>query len=200
MIKNLVFDMGNVLIHWSADRLMDGMGVKDEEDRKILVEEMFHSSEWLLLDWGQTTEDEVESVFRSRIPSRLWSCIHNSIYWENMIYPVEGMADFIKGKKEEGYSIYLLSNAPARCHDFFHLIPGSQYFDGVVFSGAVRMVKPESDIFFYLAERYSLNSGECLFVDDLEENVRGAERCGFYGHVFKGDPAEIEEKLSLLQA
>ncbi len=200
MIKNLVFDMGNVLIHWSADRLMDGMGVKDEADRKILLEEMFHSPEWLLLDWGQTGEDEAERAFRSRIPSRLWPYIHNSIYWENMIYPVEGMDGFIKRKKEEGYSIYLLSNAPARCHDFFRLIPGSEYFDGVVFSGAVRMVKPDSDIFFYLADKYSLNSGECLFIDDLEQNVRGAERCGFYGLVFKGEAQEIEDKLSLLQA
>lgn len=200
MIRNLVFDMGNVLIHWSADRLMDAMGVRAEEDRKILTDEMFHSSEWVLLDWGQTTEDEAEKAFFSRIPSRLWDFVHNSIYWENMIYPVEGMADYIGRKKGEGYSIYLLSNAPARCHEFFHLIPGSEYFDGVVFSGRVKMMKPGSDIFFHLLQKYSLSPGECLFIDDLEANVLGAEKSGMYGLVFKGDPREIEEKLSLLQA
>lgn len=199
MIKNLVFDMGNVLIHWTPECIMDGMGVSDSGDREILMREMFLSPEWGLLDWGQITEDEAESAFRSRIPSRLRPFIHNALYWENMIYPVEGMADLIRMKKEEGYSIYLLSNAPKRCLDFFCRIPGSQYFDGVVFSGDVRMVKPESGIFFYLAAKYSLNPGESLFIDDREENVRAAERLGFHSLLFRGKPKEIEDKLSLLQ-
>ena len=52
MIKNLVFDMGNVLIHWKGDMLLDWMGVENAEDRKLLNEKMFRSSVWPLIDWG----------------------------------------------------------------------------------------------------------------------------------------------------
>ncbi len=200
MIKNLVFDMGNVLIHWTADGIMDSMGVKSEEDRKILLSEMFRSPEWILLDWGRVTEKEIVNIFQSRIPERLWPYIHHAIYWEDMLSPVEGMADWIRGKKKEGYGIYLLSNAPARCEKIFHLIPGSECFDGIVYSGSVKMIKPHSDIYLHLLDKFSLKADESLFIDDLEANVKAARECGMHALVFKGKPEEIEEKLLLLQA
>lgn len=199
VIRNLVFDMGNVLIHWTADGIMDGMGVADKEDRNILLSEMFRSPEWTLLDWGRITEEEAEAVFRSRIPSRLWKYIHHAICWEDMLSPVEGMAGYIRAKKEEGYGIYLLSNAPARCEEIFPSIPGSECFDGIVYSGRVKMIKPHRDIFLYLLDRFSLKADECLFIDDLAANVKTAEECGMHGLVFCGKPEEIEEKLLLLQ-
>ena len=200
VIRNLVFDMGNVLIHWTADGIMDGMGVRDESDRNILLAEMFRSPEWTLLDWGRITEDEAEKVFQSRIPSRLWVYIHHAIYWEDMLTPVEGMADYIRAKKKEGYSIYLLSNAPQRCEEIFPSIPGSECFDGIVYSGRVKMIKPHRDIFLYLLGFFSLRAEECLFIDDLEANVKTALECGMHGLVFRGKPEEIEKVLLSLQA
>ena len=200
MIRNLVFDMGNVLIHWTADGIMDSMGVKNPEDRKILLSKMFRTPEWTDLDWGRKSVEEGEKIFRSRIPERLWLYIHHAIYWEDMLSPVEGMADYIREKKKEGYSIYLLSNAPARCEEIFPSIPGSECFDGIVYSGSVKMIKPHRDIFLYLLDKFSLRTGECLFIDDLEANVKTALECGMHGLVFKGKPEEIEQLLLSLQA
>ncbi len=198
MIKNLVFDMGNVLIHWKGDMLLDWMGVENAEDRKLLNEKMFRSSVWPLIDWGTYREEEAEEIFRTVLPERLWGYIHHSLFWYDMIHPVEGMGDYVREKKKEGYGIYLLSNAPALVHEYFHLIPGSECFDGIVFSGEVKMVKPMPEIFHLLLDRYGLRAEECLFVDDLPLNVAGAVHEGMKGVVFHGEAAEIEKYLKSL--
>lgn len=198
MIRNLVFDMGNVLIHWKGDMLLDWMGVENAEDRKLLNEKMFRSSVWPLIDWGTYREEEAEEIFRTVLPERLWPYIHYSLFWYDMIHPVEGMGDYVREKKKEGYGIYLLSNAPALVHRYFHLIPGSECFDGIVFSGEVKMVKPMPEIFHLLLDRYGLRADECLFVDDLPLNVAGAVHEGMEGVVFHGKAEEIEEKLRSL--
>ncbi len=200
MIKNLVFDMGNVLIHWKGDLLMDWMGITDEEDRILLKEKMFSSYEWPLLDWGDIVEEEAERIFSSRLPERLHSAVHSSLYWYDMIHPVDGMGEYIAQKKSQGYSVYLLSNAPALVRRYFSRIPGSAFFDGIIFSGEVAMVKPMPEIYRLLLGRYSLEAGECLFTDDLPINVAAAVREGMKGLVFHHDPDEIERFLETLRS
>ncbi len=200
MIKNLVFDMGNVLIHWKGELLMDWMGIDDKEERKILSERMFSSLEWPLLDWGVLNEEEAEKVFQSRIDRKYWDHIHKSLYWEDMIYPVEGMADFIRKKKADGYSIYLLSNAPASVRKYFPLIPSSECFDGIIFSGKVKLVKPMPEIYQLLLQRYSLKAEESLFIDDLPLNCAGAVHEGMKAFVFRENIDELERYLGSLNS
>lgn len=200
MIKNLVFDMGNVLIHWKGDFLMDWMEVKNKEDRELLKRKMYSSLEWPLIDWGYLDEEEAEKIFQSRLPEHLWKYVHHSIYWEDMIHPVSGMADFITRKKNEGYGIYLLSNAPESVRKYFHLIPGSGCFSGIIFSGGVKLVKPMPEIYQLLLSRFGLKAEECLFVDDLPINCAAALREGFSSFVFNGDVRELEEYLSALNS
>ncbi len=200
MIKNLIFDMGNVLIHWKGELLMDWMEIEDTEERNILTISMFKSLEWPLLDWGYIEEDEAERIFRSRIPQKYWDHIHKSLYWEDMIYPVDGMAEFIRRKKNEGYSIYLLSNAPQSVKNYFHLIPSSECFDGVIFSGEVKIVKPMPEIYQLCLSRYSLNAGESLFVDDLPINCAGAVHEGLKAFVFRENIDELEKYIASLNS
>ncbi len=198
MIRNLVFDMGNVLVRWTPDSLMDWMGINDCESREELKKKMFQSPEWSLLDWGVLDEDGAERIFCSRIGENLHPYINHALHWFDMIHPVEGMAAYIEKKKNEGYGIYLLSNASASTKDYFHLIPGSQFFDGVVFSGDVGLIKPMPEIYDLLLKRYSLRGEECLFIDDLPVNVAGALHEGMNGVVFRKNIGEIEEYLNYL--
>ena len=58
MIKNIIFDMGGVLIDWAPSHLIEGAGVP-EEDAGILLKELFKEVEWLELDAGTMSDDEV---------------------------------------------------------------------------------------------------------------------------------------------
>lgn len=200
MIRNLVFDMGNVLIHWTGDLLMSWMGIENEEDRRILNEKMFLSLEWPLIDWGVLSEGEAEEIFTSRIESRLHGYVEHALHWGDMIHPVIGMADFIREKKSGGYGIYLLSNAGRLCRSYFPLIPASECFDGIVFSAEERMIKPMPEIYQTLLKRYGLNREESLFIDDLPINTAAAVHEGMKGFVFRNNIPELEKYLSLLNS
>lgn len=199
MLKNIIFDMGNVLIHWRADSIMNSMGIKDEEERMVLKRRVFYSLEWPLLDWGMIKEKEAEEIFFSRTPNEYHSHIHHSLYWFDMLSPMENMASLLKELKEKGYKLFVLSNTSTLMREHFSLIPGSEYFDGLVFSAEEKLVKPMPEIYSLLLSRYSLKAEESLFVDDLPINCSAAQVMGMKGFVFNEDVEELREFIKSLE-
>ena len=109
--------------------------------------------------------------------------------------PVEGAWEFMSFVKEKGYGLYVLSNAAIEFYQYFPRQIDMDFFDGIVVSGEVHMLKPEREIYRYLLESYHLSPQECLFIDDREDNVKGGEKEGIKGIVFKGDFAEVKKEL-----
>ena len=60
------------------------------------------------------------------------------------------------------------------------------YMDGGIFSCYVKMAKPDHAIYHCLCEKYGLNPSECLFTDDMPENIQAAKKCGFQAILFEG--------------
>lgn len=195
MIRNLIFDMGNVILSWTPDSIMDDMHIDDPQERSVLKRDVFGSADWVFLDWGKLTGSEAELLFRKRTPKEYWPHIHHALDWFDMIRPIPGMADLLKRKKEEGYNLFLLSNAPDYVYENTHLIPSLQYMDGIVISGHERMIKPMPEIYQCILKRYDLQAEECLFIDDLPINCAGAIAQGMNALVFHGNPQEIEDCL-----
>ena len=134
MIKNVIFDMGNVLIYFHKDIFLDQAGVTGE-DRKLLERVVFESLEWARLDRGSLKEAEAEKLMCARLPERLHGAVHYFIWaWDKPLRPVRGMATLARELKEKGYRLYLLSNAASRQHEYWHDIPGSEYFEGSLLS------------------------------------------------------------------
>lgn len=198
MIRNLIFDMGNVILLWSPDSIMDDMNINDPEERALLKREVFGSPDWTLLDWGKITGPEAEKIFCSRTPKKYWPYIHHALDWFDMIKPLPGMTDYLKKKKSEGYKLYLLSNAPDYVFYNTNRIPGLQYMDGIIISGHEKLIKPMPEIYQCVMNRYNLKPDECLFIDDLAFNCAGAIMQGMNALVFHGDPQEIEDYLNKL--
>lgn len=195
MIKNIIFDMGNVLISWRGPIVMDYFGITDEKEREVLNREVFTSLEWPMLDWGLVTEEELEKVFQKRVPKEYWEHIHKILWWYDMIIPIEGMESLIRELKEKGYGIYLLSNTSKTTAKYFNRIPSSQYFDGIVLSGEEKTLKPLPEFYEILLSRYSLKAEECLFVDDLPINCASARVVGMDSIVFRESAKEVREYI-----
>ena len=133
MIRNIVFDMGNVVIQFDPKSFIDREGILDPEDRKIVMNELFLSVEWAQMDAGTLTEETAEPLILPRFPERLRGKVRNLLY--NWSYPrdmIPGMEDLIKRLKEAGYRIYLLSNASSAQHEYWPKYPVSGYFDGKI--------------------------------------------------------------------
>ena len=196
MIRNIVLDMGNVLLRFDKDCFMDRIGLTDPSDRKCMEREVFSSLEWAMTDRGSLTPKEAADIMKRRVPERLWTAVERLVCgWADQILPMPGMAELIGEWKSAGYGIYLLSNAGINHSEYWRNVPGSDLFDGLVVSAEVGCIKPEREISGILLDRFSLIPEECVFVDDLPLNVEAATRWGIRGIVFHGDAEELREKL-----
>ena len=195
MIRNIVFDMGNVMIYFSKGLFLDRAGLEGE-DRTLLGRVVFDSLEWARLDRGSLREDEAERLMCARLPERLHGYVHDFVYdWDKPLMPVRDMAPLVRELKEKGYGIYLLSNAASRQHDYWPEIPGSECFDGTLISADELLVKPEREIYELFLKRFSLEADECVFIDDNTMNAEGAYRCGMHPNVFHDDVGELRARL-----
>ena len=203
MIQNVVFDMGQVLIRWQPAVLTAQLGLP-EEDGALQTRELFQNVEWVMLDRGVITPEEVTRRVCARLPERLHGAVARltGSWWEICLDPIPGMAELVGQLKAAGCGIYLLSNASVALRTYFPRIPGSEYFDGLMVSAEEKLVKPQPEIFRRLYERFDLKPEECVFIDDSPANVESAILTGMDGIVFYGDAqrlrAELKERKILL--
>ncbi len=195
MIRNIVFDMGNVMIYFSKKIFLDRAGVSGE-DRTLLERVVFDSLEWARLDRGSLLEPEAEKLMCARLPERLHGYVHDFVYdWDKPLLPVRDMAPLVRELKAKGYGIYLLSNAASRQHVYWPDIPGSECFDGTLISADELLTKPEREIYELFLSRFALDPDECVFIDDNTMNAEGAFRCGMHPIVFHNDVDELRARL-----
>ena len=196
MIRNVVFDMGQVLIHWTPALLVQPFGLTDQEETLVL-RELFQSVEWVCLDRGSMTGEEVITSVCARLPENLHGCVRELVSrWDAWVLsPMEGMAELVRELKGNGYRIFLLSNASVDLRKYFHRIPGSECFDGLLVSAEEKLIKPQWEIFETLYRRFDLNPENCFFVDDSPANVEGAIQTGMGGCIFYGDVSRLRREL-----
>ena len=194
MIKNILFDMGNVLIRFEPKRYVKNAGLS-ESDQQLLLRELYGSIDWVRLDRGTITEEEVYAHACARLPAELHAAAEYIIYhWNEPIVPITGTADVVRELKARGYTLYLLSNAARRQHTYWHDIPGSECFSGTLISADVHLLKPEAAIYQALFDKFDLTASSCLFVDDFPPNIEAAENAGMQGIVFH-DAGQLREEL-----
>ena len=196
MIKNVVFDFGQVLIHFEPEYMV-GEYVKDEKDAELLEQVIFDRLYWDRLDAGTIKDEEVIEAICERIPERLHESA-KEIYlnWIYNIPEISGMRELIKYIKERyGVSVYLLSNISEYFAEHCDEIPILKEIDGCVFSSTCGFLKPNKEIFEHLCDKFNIKAEETLFVDDNEDNVKGAEKVGIKTYQFKKDADELKKWL-----
>ncbi|WP_314909215.1 HAD family hydrolase [Oribacterium asaccharolyticum] len=199
--KNILFDMGNVLVTYNPEWVIRHY----TEDEKLIREVkniVFHSQEWLLLDAGLIEEEKAERNWMERLSSDKAREIAHLSFQNWHLYNMKvipGTAEIIRALKENGKEIYLLSNASMRLLSIYkEVIPAVECFSGIFYSAAHKCVKPQDIIYERFLEEYSLNPSDCFFIDDLEENISAAKAAGISGAVMKSRTAkETAEILGL---
>ena len=195
MIKNIVFDMGNVVIRFDPDAFIERFGVSGE-DKKTLLLEIFRSPEWVMMDRGVLTDDQAADILCPRVPEHLRDVARKLIaLWDRPIIEVEGICPLIEELKGLGYGIYLLSNASCRQPDYWQRVPAAKLFDGTLISYSVRLVKPMPEIYEKFFETFSLKREECFFIDDSPANVEAALYVGMPATVFHNDVRRLRQEL-----
>ncbi len=196
-MKNIILDMGNVLLDYDPQVILDQIFDK-EEDKALIRRELFEGEEWIQGDLGYITNEQRYEGVSKRVPEylhgKLKACVDG---WDICMIPLKGAREFCNYIKKRGYGIYVLSNAGLEFYQYFSKYYDLDFFDGIVISSEVHIVKPDIRIYQYLLEKYSLKAEDCLFIDDQENNVEGALACGMQAYMFRGGFEEILTKYKL---
>ena len=187
MIKNIIFDIGNVLADFRYNAYMDELGFSEEVAdafRKRVIENPL----WDALDLGKEFEEEIIRRMYAAVPEYEKEC---DAFFQNILGIVETYPytmEWIQSLKAAGYRIYILSNYPEsmfKLHDR-EKFEFTKIADGVVVSAFEKMSKPDPEIYKLLLNRYGLKAEECLFIDDRKVNVDAAVNLGIKAFVFEG--------------
>jgi FMN phosphatase YigB (HAD superfamily) len=178
MIRNIIFDLGNVLISFLPSEYLEKNNYPPEK-RDIILSDIFWGREWLLLDNGDlSTREAIDLIAKRSSLTRSEIALIFDKRTEIM-FPHVNNVRLLPGLLKEGYRLYYLSNFPA---DIFEEVkrsyPFFKYFVGGIISADVRFSKPDPGIFRVLFEKFDLVAKECFFIDDNQENVIAAEKIG----------------------
>lgn len=192
--RNVIFDYGNVIGRFDG-RYMMRRFCQSTEDCDLLCSVIYEKWPELdrgTIDYGEYAEDRIR-----RLPSRLQKEARDFfLRWPEHIVPNEDVILLINGLLDQGVPVYLLSNAPTYFAKWAKRSSLLKRFSGVVFSAPIKMAKPDPAIYRYLFQTYSLIPSQCLFIDDLEQNIRAGKELGMDGIIFNGNIQSVKAALS----
>lgn len=176
MIKNIVFDLGGVVVARNPLRFPKHL---DEFFSFVFKSHMQGIPQfWTDYDLGILEEEKVAEALAEYRGCDLATAKGNmklAIEYQEQIEPT---AQLIKELKERGYNLYVLSNMSKEYIEFLRELPVFEYFDEQVVSCEIGLGKPDRRIYEYLLEKYGLDPTETIFIDDRKDNVDAAEELG----------------------
>jgi|LSQX01.3.fsa_nt_gb putative hydrolase of the HAD superfamily len=184
MIKNIVFDMGGVLIDFNPKMTVRQHFSKEYQD--IVLKNVFGNKAWSDMDKGILDAKEALPSILSALPEEIRDAVAPMVMdFYPWMPPFEEGEKLVKQVKDRGFNCYLLSNATPKFYDYVHKIPVMALLDGIFISADYKMLKPDTEIYLKFLEVFSLKASECFFIDDMKANILGAKKAGIDGFVFE---------------
>ena len=197
MIKNIVFDVGKVLVDFDWQSLFDALGFSPEAYEEV-AKATVQSELWNEFDRSKMADEEILEGFLEHAPGRRNEVMR---FWDNIgscIRRYDYAFPWIRSLQERGYGVYLLSKYPRRIYSqSIEELAFVEIVDGAVFSYEVQYTKPEREIYEALLRKYGLNPTECVFIDDNRANIVAANELGMATIHFHTKSQAEEELRSL---
>lgn len=198
MIRNVVFDIGNVLAGFDWENYYASFGYEqDVLDR--LAKATVKSPLWNELDRGKMSDEELLAGFIRNDPGieREICAVMENV--KHMILRYEYAIPWIRELKDKGLGVYVISNFARKAHhDCIEALDFLEEIDGGILSYQEELIKPDPEIYRLLCRRYGLLAQECVFIDDVQVNVDAAKKEGMKGICFHTRMQADEELKKLL--
>lgn len=190
MIKNLLFDLGGVIMDIRRENCVKAFQELGMSDIGEFLGDYGQKGAFKLLEEGALTPDEFRAEIMKSCPVGTTGSQIDDAFNQFLVgipaYRLEALAGL-----RRRFGVYLLSNTnkimwESRIAEEFRKIPGREmdsYFDGTVTSFEARALKPSAEIFGYAVRKLGIVPEETLFLDDSQENIRAAVALGFHGAV-----------------
>ena len=196
MIQNILFDMGSVLVRFEPTEFIAKLRL-GPDDAEALRREVFRSADWVRLDRGVISQQQMIDAACARLPARLHPYVADLVlHWDADRPEVPGMYELVRELAENGYALFLLTNASIRHREYWPTFRYAPFFgERIMLSAAWHLMKPEREFYEKAVELLGFDPAESVFIDDQPVNVEGAEGCGIPGIVFHNDVALLRQRL-----
>lgn len=193
-IRNIVFDLGNVLLKYDPRGYLESLGY-DKEKVSDLMKLIFHGVEWKLADQGLLSNDQLIEIYQLKAPQYYNEINYVMRNWYKLMVLMEESKELFQEVLDKGYNVYILSNYPEyKFLDMWERTPLFHKAHGSVISYQIKLTKPSKEIYHHLLDKYDLDPDETIFLDDLQENINGAKKVGIHGIRFK-NVAQVRQEL-----
>lgn len=176
----IVFDFGGVLVAWDPRYLYRPFfGGDDAAIERFMKEIGFH--EWNLKQDGGRSFAEGVAELSQQFPqyADLIGAYHER-YEDAITGPIWGTVEILRSLKEARYPLYGLSNWAL---EKFNLVRPQyeffSWFDDILISSTVNLVKPDPQIFTLFLDRIGWAAADCVYIDDSAANIMTANQLGF---------------------
>ncbi len=194
MIKNLLFDLGGVIIDIDRQRCVDAYAALGLPDPDSYFGLYAQTGIFMAIEDGSMNTDEFHATLRAKLPGGTTDYQIDTAFQKFIIGIPEHRLKALRDLRRRGFGIYLLSNTnPIMWRGVIATEFGKEglrredYFDGMVTSFEARSAKPDAGIFRYAIEQLGIDPAETLFLDDSQANVEAARAIGFEAvHVVPG--------------
>lgn len=186
MIKNIVLDVGKVLVEWNPPYAFKKLGF-DAQTAKAVARATVESPDWNELDRSLWTDEEILAKLIANAPEYEGEI---RLAWEHIgmaIWQYAYARPWISKMKRAGYRVYILSNYSRWVYEHTQeALSFLEDVDGALFSFQVHQIKPEPAIYQSLLKKFALKAQESIFLDDRQENIDAAVAQGLRGICFTG--------------
>ncbi len=179
MIKNLILDIGNVIGEWNPSRLAASV-VEGISEQQELLEVTVKHPDWLDLDRGSLSLGDAiaRAQARTQIEEQAVAQLYHNL--PASLAPIQSTMQAMQRASDAGVPMYILSNMQTHAWEYLRNTHACfALCTGVVVSCDTGLIKPDPKIYQHLTNQFRLNSDECIFVDDMLENVEAARACGW---------------------
>lgn len=177
--KNIVFDIGGVLLDFSEAWLLNlFLGDLTPAQRKQLEDWLFAGGRWRQRDLGELTDAQIVQLAQQDLPAPLPQTLQRMLNGHFPVMRPLPTADLIPQLQARGHRLFLLTNTPLAIHENRDIVPHFARFDGMFASCDVGLLKPDEAFYRAFLQHFQLQAADCLFIDDLPENCAGANRVG----------------------
>jgi 2-haloacid dehalogenase len=192
----VIFDIGNVLLKW--DPALAFIGVLEPADIETFMDEIDFASWNHAQDAGRSLAEGVAAV-AERWPQHVEAVrAYGRNFTRTIVGEIPGSARVVEELRAANVRLLALTNWSAETFPWARESFGVlDQFEGIVVSGLEGVAKPDPAIFGLLIERYGVDPGRAVFVDDSQINVSAAARAGMTGLVFTG-PDDLRRGLRAL--
>ena len=179
MIKNVIFDLGGVVLGRELRRLGDVLNTF----AFISADESFPEF-WSEFDRGTYTREEVTQLLSEEYNLSYEDASQQVQQLLDLLQPIPETVAVIEELKERGIRCYVLSNMSKEFYAELLKFPVFEHFDGAVVSYQERVNKPDRRIYEIILSRYGLEPSETVFADDKIANTEAAAALGLHTVTF----------------